>query len=647
MPSKARGKRPCTGIVAASNPVEGPTAVATRPPRSKRHGQLYIADTTLTYDYRSICKASIWLSDADADVLCGHVVKCVQHQLKMATSRNGNNGVRWCQFLIVGEQQSLIIAWVSRKAHPFWDSQKMVKGIVEAGLEVAALTDARLKDYELMMGKWSMLEADNPKFDGCLTQRMLCSLQRWLAQDMVVAKMLALPCRLESLIQQLQLMEAPPPPRLQLPAPDASMPPVALEEPRQPAIDSEEEEGAEGSQAQAASMILALMQPYEGEGLTNEERACKLVEMYAAMLSSRTVAVMENVRLNELVHAHQRQGSLVTRKRLELDLGAVTAAAWAEQKRALATAQEAVLLLSALKTGGAVRRKMQLVVLSASPKMTGGTDSFNIDFQGNLLVFLALGAEREVGLHRLEKAMSTTLQLEEKCSNSDLDKHRACTRGMADELHKEGREMVDAWKKTPTHESVIQFDHHPFATTNSWHTLHGLKMHTEAEVLTIFVEGTSFASGLLAHACSSDETSHHQKLPFNTTADCLATPISAAIAIGKQVHLLLLGCNMSDLLSKLLTALEGRGCPLLGEAEVPCLHVCYTYDTFPGGVFPLVIAAYGNCSVDLDLLAHQRQTKAMMHNWKLHFEKSEGCLSLAEGQVPWPDRMLWTAFGAP
>ena len=103
------------------------------------------------------------------------------------------------------------------------------------------------------------------------------------------------------------------------------------------------------------------------------------------------------------------------------------------------------------------------------------------------------------------------------------------------------------------------------------------------------------------------------------------------------------------MLSKLITALEGRGCPLLVQAEVPCLHVCYTYDTFPGGVFPLVIAAYGNCSVDLDLTAHQRQTKAMMHNWKLHFEKGDGCLSLAEGegQVPWPDRMLWTTYGAP
>ena len=208
---------------------------------------------------------------------------------------------------------------------------------------------------------------------------------------------------------------------------------------------------------------------------------------------------------------------------------------------------------------------------------------------------------------------------------------------------------MEEWRSTSTHPSVVVSLYFHNACLQDIVAVKAVVPHPSSDIFTLVLDCTT-TPGSNGNVLLNKPTKRGAvELSFPTVANHIVPPMQRAIAAGKDVHLLLLGCNMAHVLNACITEMSMLGSPLQAAETVAQarLHVCYTYDDFPGGAFPLVLAAYSDSSRERDLSGHQRRTRILFNQWFKEYEKTDACRHLkpGPGQRPWPERMMWRSYG--
>ena len=196
-----------------------------------------------------------------------------------------------------------------------------------------------------------------------------------------------------------------------------------------------------------------------------------------------------------------------------------------------------------------------------------------------------LGAEGAVAFMKGTQAMASTVHRRVVALQESLQKQRA---------------------EQGSHESVHESSKLFFAATPAC-VAEGLSMpatnYGEAAIVTIVVVCSTTKLALVLCSkdcitrdkgeteCAGEGCPKTKELPHKEGAKLLARATVAAVKECKRVHILLLGCNMHQLVEALANAFtekEREELPQLGSD----VEVCFTTSLFPAGVIMLILQAY-------------------------------------------------------
>jgi len=85
---------------------------------------------------------------------------------------------------------------------------------------------------------------------------------------------------------------------------------------------------------------------------------------------------------------------------------------------------------------------------------------------------------------------------------------------------------------------------------------------------------------------------------FNVLATSILRACARGVKEGKKVHVLLLACNMQNLVEEMAKQVKGEASTMGVSVEKLCeeVELCFTTHMFPAGVFLLAVQAYAECN---------------------------------------------------